>query len=75
MPNGSAVDSEKYIYKLKWLNYLNLYLIEQSKRDEPVCLVGDFNIALEEKDIFNAKRFNNGIMATHKEREALKGGK
>ncbi len=71
VPNGSSVDSEKYIYKLKWLEYLKSYLEEQQERNEPLCLLGDFNIALEEKDIHNPNRFNNGIMASLDERKAL----
>ncbi len=71
VPNGSSIDSEKYTYKIKWLRYLYEYLENQAKREEPLCLLGDFNIALEEKDIHNPKRFNNGIMASTREREAL----
>ncbi len=71
VPNGSSIDSEKYNYKIKWLSKLFDYLENQSKRGEPVCLLGDFNIALEEKDLHNPNRFNNGIMASLKERESL----
>ncbi len=71
VPNGSSLDSEKYIYKLNWLKHLKDYLKAQHKRDEPLCLLGDFNIALEAKDIHNQKRFNNGIMASLEERTAL----
>ena len=71
VPNGSSIESEKYIYKLKWLKHLKHYLEAQQKRDEPLCLLGDFNIALAEKDIHNPNRFNNGIMASLDERKAL----
>ncbi|AAP99528.1 MULTISPECIES: exodeoxyribonuclease III [Prochlorococcus] len=71
VPNGSSLDSEKYIYKLKWLDHLKKYFESQEERSEPLCLMGDFNIVLEEKDIHNPKRFNNGIMASLSEREAL----
>ncbi len=72
VPNGSSLESDKYEYKIKWLNYLKQYLISIGEAREPLCLLGDFNIALEEKDIHNPKRFNNGIMASMKERESLK---
>ncbi len=71
VPNGSSVDSEKYGYKLKWLSCLNQYLESQAERNEPLCLLGDFNIALEDKDIHNPKRLSGGIMASVKERELL----
>jgi len=71
VPNGSSLDSEKYSYKLKWLDSLKEYLTIQSKREEPLCLLGDFNIALDAKDIHNPNRFDNGIMASLAERESL----
>ncbi len=72
VPNGSSLDSEKYSYKLKWLECLEKYLQKQSIRDEPLCLLGDFNIALESKDIHNPERLSGGIMASEPERNLLK---
>lgn len=72
VPNGSSLSSPKFEYKLKWLNHLKDYLKAQSVRDEPICLLGDFNIALEDRDIHDPERFKDGIMATNQEREALK---
>ncbi len=71
VPNGSSLDSEKFNYKIEWLEYLNKYLKSQSKRAEPLCLLGDFNIALEDRDIHNPKKLSGGIMASPKERELL----
>ncbi|KGG25240.1 MULTISPECIES: exodeoxyribonuclease III [unclassified Prochlorococcus] len=71
VPNGSDLRSEKYPYKLEWLSCLNRYLSAQAKRDEPLCLVGDFNIALEARDIHHPERLTGGIMASELEREAL----
>ena len=71
VPNGSALKSEKYPYKLEWLSCLNRYLSAQAKRDEPLCLVGDFNIALEARAIHHPERLTGGIMASELEREAL----
>ena len=72
VPNGSALDSDKYKYKIEWLQCLARYLKAQAKRDEPICILGDFNIALEAKDIHNPERLTGGIMASELEREALK---
>ncbi|MED5165243.1 MAG: exodeoxyribonuclease III, partial [Cyanobacteriota bacterium] len=71
VPNGSTLKSEKYPYKLEWLSCLNRYLSAQAKRDEPLCLVGDFNIAMEARDIHHPERLTGGIMASELEREAL----
>ena len=72
VPNGSAVGSEKYIYKIKWLECLSRYLQAQQQRDEPTCILGDFNIAPEARDIHNPEQLTGGIMASEKERNALK---
>lgn len=71
VPNGSSLDSEKYTYKLDWLRCLGLYLKAQAQRDEPLCMLGDFNIALESRDLHNPKRLTGGIMASEPERQAL----
>ena len=72
VPNGSDINSEKYIYKLKWLHCLNKYLETQSKRYEPLCILGDFNIAPQDIDIHDPQRLSGGIMASELERQALK---
>ena len=46
VPNGSSIDSDKFDYKIKWLNHLSAFLDEQVKNDDLVCFVGDFNICL-----------------------------
>ncbi len=71
VPNGSDLNSEKYIYKLEWLNCLKHYLKAQAKRNEPLCVLGDFNIALEARDIHNPLQLEGGIMASQEERDAL----
>ncbi|ACK65064.1 exodeoxyribonuclease III [Rippkaea orientalis PCC 8801] len=73
VPNGSAVGTEKYDYKLRWLKVLKQYLtqfLEKSKQE--LCICGDFNIALEDKDIYNSKSKEDHIMSSPLERESLK---
>ena len=72
VPNGSELDSEKYRYKLEWLNYLKKYLEAQTTRNEPLCLLGDFNIAPEDIDIHSPDKLRGGLMASETERKALK---
>lgn len=72
VPNGAAVGSEKYQYKLNWLKVLQQYLeVLQTKEAYELCVCGDFNIALENKDIYNPKGKENHIMSSPLEREAL----
>ncbi|MEI2580616.1 exodeoxyribonuclease III [Scytonema sp. PRP1] len=72
VPNGSAVGSEKYEYKLGWLTLLQKYLRSLLLSSPAICMCGDFNIALEEKDIHNSVSSENHIMASQAERQALR---
>ncbi len=77
VPNGSSVDSEKYVYKLSWLQVLRTYLQalinnKESNHPSALCVCGDFNIALEDKDIYNPKGREKQVMATEAERQALR---
>ena len=71
VPNGSSLTSSKYEYKINWLKSLNRYLKSQELREEPLCLLGDFNIAIDDRDIHNPNRLSGGIMASNKERSGL----
>ena len=71
VPNGSSLNSDKFDYKIEWLNYLSSFIDEKVKEDDLVCLMGDFNIAPSNKDIHDAKKFEGGIMASEIERNAL----
>jgi len=72
VPNGSAVGSEKYALKLRWLACLERYLRVQAENGDPLCVVGDFNIAPEARDIHDPARLTGGIMASDAERQALR---
>ncbi|MEM8722741.1 MAG: exodeoxyribonuclease III [Cyanobacteria bacterium P01_G01_bin.39] len=71
VPNGSAIASEKYEYKLKWLQTLKQYLETLLQNDQEICVCGDFNIALEDKDIYTDKGRDKHIMSSPTERAAL----
>jgi exodeoxyribonuclease III len=73
VPNGAALDSEKYDYKLRWLKVLREYLVFLlAQTTEDICVCGDFNIALEDRDIYNPKGKEKHIMASPGERQALR---
>jgi len=72
VPNGSSLKSEKYAYKLEWLACLQRYLAAQAQEGEPLLMLGDFNIALEDRDIHDPGRLSGGIMASEPERSALR---
>ena len=72
VPNGSALGSGKYEYKLAWLKLLRQYLQTLQAQKPEICVCGDFNIALEDKDIYTNKARDKHIMSSPVEREALK---
>ncbi|MBX9712055.1 MAG: exodeoxyribonuclease III [Xanthobacteraceae bacterium] len=53
LPNGNPVDSEKYPYKLKWMERLIAYSRERLKSEEPFVLAGDFNVIPTPADVYN----------------------
>ncbi|WP_415398696.1 exodeoxyribonuclease III [Synechococcus sp. W4D4] len=71
VPNGSSLKSEKYPYKLEWLACLQRYLAVQEEQGDPLCMVGDFNIGLEDRDLPDPERLSGTIMASDPERTAL----
>ena len=72
VPNGSSLSSEKYPYKLAWLACLQRYLAEQERQGDPLCMVGDFNIGPEARDLHDPARLTGRIMASEAERDALR---
>lgn len=57
MPNGDTVDSPKFPYKLDWMNAFTDYIAGYLDSEEPVVIGGDFNIALEDRDVWNPKNY------------------
>ncbi|MEL7051815.1 MAG: exodeoxyribonuclease III [Cyanobacteria bacterium J06588_5] len=71
VPNGSSIGSEKYEYKLSWLALLKQYLTAQLSAHSKLNVCGDFNIALENRDIYTDKKRDKHIMSSPVERETL----
>ena len=72
VPNGSSINSDKFIYKQKWIECLQIYLRQINSSNTPICLLGDFNIAPEDRDIHTPSNYIDSIMASSKERKLLK---
>ena len=71
VPNGSAIGSDKYEYKLRWLACLKEYLAALLVDYPNLNVCGDFNIALDDKDVYNPEGKEKHIMSSPTEREAL----
>jgi exodeoxyribonuclease III len=72
MPNGQAVASEKYEYKLKWLAALARWLGEELQRHSQLALLGDFNIAPDDRDVHDPAAWQGQILCSELERDAFR---
>jgi exodeoxyribonuclease-3 len=72
VPNGQAVGSEKYAYKLDWLGRLAAYVSASLERHQRLVIVGDYNIAPEDRDVHDPAKWEGSVHVSPPEREALK---
>ena len=71
MPNGRALDDEHYPAKLAWLARLRELLDETCTPDQPVAVCGDFNVAPEDRDVWDPSQFEGMTHVSQPERDAL----
>ena len=72
VPNGEAVGSDKYGYKLAWLKALSVYLRAELKAHPKLVVLGDFNIAPEARDVHDPKLWAGQVLCSDKERAAFR---
>lgn len=70
--NGQEVGSEKFAYKLDWLAKVRAYLAEEIKRHPNLIVLGDFNIAPDDRDVHDPDAWREQILCSTPEREALR---
>lgn len=71
VPNGSAPDSDKYTYKLSWLESITSYIKQQLSIYPKLAVVGDFNIAPEDNDVHDIKEWQDSVLVSKPERDAF----
>jgi exodeoxyribonuclease III len=71
--NGQSVDSDKYQYKLKWLTALREYMRAAIAEYGDVALLGDYNIAPEDRDVHDPKAWEGQVLCTEAERDHFQG--
>ena len=69
--NGQAVDSDKYLYKLRWLEGLHEWLTEECKAHPQLAVLGDYNIAPEDRDVHDPAAWLGQVLVSEPERAAL----
>jgi exodeoxyribonuclease III len=70
--NGQAVGSEKYAYKLDWLDKVTRFLEGELRNDPRLIVMGDFNIAPDDRDVYDPVAWHEQILCSTPEREALR---
>ncbi len=71
VPNGQSVGSEKYEYKLGWLSALKAWLAEELAQHDRLVALGDFNIAPDDRDVYDPEKWGDAILCSPAERAAL----
>ena len=71
VPNGSEGGSEKYAYQLDWLAALRGFLADELQTHEKLVVLGDFNVAPADADVYDAEKWGEGILCSPRERAAL----
>ncbi len=70
VPQGFQVDSDKFQYKLTWLQTLYDHISNRYNAGAPLLVAGDFNVALEDRDVYDPDGFRGGV-GFHPEEQAL----
>ena len=68
--NGSEVGSEKFAYKLEWLKKVTAYIKQQLKQHDKLIVLGDFNIAPDDRDVYDPDAWQGKILCSDEERAA-----
>lgn len=72
VPNGQAVGSDKYAYKLGWLERLKGYLAQAFTPSERLVVCGDFNVALEDRDVHAPEQLRGSVMFSDPEKAMVR---
>lgn len=72
VPNGQAVGSDKYQYKLRWLEALRGYVAAELARHPHLVVLGDYNIAPEDRDVHDPQAWEGSVHVSEPERAALR---
>jgi exodeoxyribonuclease-3 len=72
VPNGQAVDSEKYEYKLRWLAAFRTWLEGELGEHRRLAVLADFNIAPADEDVHDPKAWESQVLCSSREREAFR---
>lgn len=72
VPNGQDVGTDKYAYKLRWFEQLLAMVRSRYRADERLVVVGDFNVALDDRDVHDPAWWHERILCSTPERAAMR---
>ncbi|CAM5792281.1 exodeoxyribonuclease III [Castellaniella caeni] len=72
-PNGQAVGSDKYAYKLHWFEALQQWLADEIQRHPDLAILGDYNVAPTDADVHDPDAWAGNILVSDAERQAFQG--
>jgi exodeoxyribonuclease-3 len=72
MPNGESIDSPKFPYKMEWMENFTHHIREYAKSDEPIVIAGDFNVAIEDRDIWNPRGYEGSSISAPPARKIMR---
>ena len=72
MPNGESIDSPKFPGKIEWMEHFTRHIAPMLNSEEPVIIGGDFNVAIEDRDIWNPKQYEGSSISAPAARRIMK---
>ncbi|OZA27169.1 MAG: exodeoxyribonuclease III [Hydrogenophilales bacterium 17-64-11] len=71
-PNGQSLDSDKYPYKLAWFDALAAWLKGELTRHPRLAVLGDYNVAPEDRDVHDPEAWKDSVLVSEPERECFR---
>jgi len=71
-PNGQSLDSDKYTYKLAWFDALAAWLKQEHARFPRLAVLGDYNIAPEDRDVHDPEAWKDSVLVSEPERDRFR---
>jgi exodeoxyribonuclease-3 len=73
VPNGQSIESDKYRYKLDWFKAFTVWLEAELGKHSKLAVLGDFNVAPEDRDVHDPKAWEGQVLVSPLERAAFRG--
>ena len=72
LPNGNPIDTEKFDYKIEWMEKFNNYIYSLKEKNIPVVIGGDFNVIPNDEDVYSPENYKNDACAHPLTREQFR---